>query len=601
MYKIHFGLRENPFNITPDPRYIYLSDLHEDALLQLLYGIQNKKGFLLVTGEVGTGKTMISRTLLERLDGSTETALLLNPYLSESELLRAIIDDFDIECESGSVKDMVDAINVFLLKLKKNGKTAAIIIDEAQNLSVKSMELIRMLSNLETNTEKLLQIVLIGQPELVTSLHGESLRQLNQRIAIRAKLGPLSIKDTKGYIAHRLSKAGAINGNIFTSKAAREVFNYTKGYPRLINSLCDRALLCAYSFDKSAIDHKMVSKAATDVLENMFMRRGINHYKYAFYTLFVIFLIALFSPLLINSYFKRDAESMKHAKALHIVNKGKAKAETAAEALQKMIAETASTNSNAVTPAAALNATENPASSTEASGPSLTGKEAILKTKKGYYLTKDLSYSLEVSLLNLLSVWEEDKKALKGIQRLDKPSGDLTYLINKLATYDVNLKSGFRVVERKTSLYTLRKLGIPAIISIRDDSKVNFFKYALALSYGRRKIKILDPQEGVKEIGLRDFKKSYKNDAIIMYKSPFVSNKPLKMDMVAADVMVLEEGLKKVGFFNEAPDSTFDKQTFEAVLKLQIKRGLKPDGKVGNETKLALIKEMNKSLLDAGF
>jgi general secretion pathway protein A len=553
MYKIHFGLKKDPFNMTPDPKYIYLSDLHEDALMQLMYGINTKKGFILLTGEVGTGKTTICRTLLEKLDDNTETALLLNPYLNDKELLKSILDDFGIACESDSIKDMIDALNAFLLQLKKEEKNAALIIDEAQNLPLKSMELIRMLSNLETDTEKLLQIVLLGQPELKYKLSGDKLRQLNQRIMIRAKLGPLNIKDTKGYISHRLSKAGALNGDIFTSSAAREVFHYTKGYPRLINSLCDRALLCAYSFDKRTVDNKIVSKAAVDVIENLYVKRGANYYKFGFFALTFIFFFTLLTPALID-YLSSNNSSARHA----IVKKN-----------------AVISNSNELTQKSGSN------------------KNVIFKGENGRYLTNDLSFSLEVSVMNVLTIWQEDTDVLNIMQNFDEPSTTLEYLLDKLTSYGIYLKPKYNILNKRASLKKLKKLNMPAIVAVRDERKANSFNYSLAIAYGNYGVKLIDPQEGVKKVSPAEFKRMYMKDVIIMYKSPFVSKKTLKKGITTEDVVILEESLKELGYFEDVPDNKFDERTHAAVKSFQEDKRLTPDGHVGMETKLALIKEMN--------
>ncbi len=268
MYTSYFGLKENPFNLTPDPRYLFLSQQHGEALNHLIYGINEKKGFIVVTGGIGTGKTTISRTLLAELDNSVASALIFNPSLSDTELLRTVIQEFGIEVGEGSLtkKHYIDALNRFLLKNFAEGKKAVLLIDEAQNLSRSVLEQIRMLSNLETEREKLIQIVLLGQPELEELLGLPSLRQLNERITVRYDLVPLDHEQVGQYIAHRIKVAGEGSENVeFSPGALKVISDYSKGIPRRVNAICDRALLIAYTRDSSTVDKKMAKEAVDDM------------------------------------------------------------------------------------------------------------------------------------------------------------------------------------------------------------------------------------------------------------------------------------------------------------------------------------------------
>ncbi|MBN1829265.1 MAG: AAA family ATPase [Deltaproteobacteria bacterium] len=268
MYNAYFGLRESPFNLTPDPRYLFLSRQHSEALSHLLYGIIERKGFIVLTGGIGAGKTTVIRALLARLDESVETALLFNPALSELELLDAILQEFGIPPGRGrkTRKRLIDALNRFLLAAHGEGKAAVLIIDEAHNLAHPVLEQIRLLSNLETEQDKLLQIVLVGQPELAGFLASPSLRQLNERVMVRCDLRPLTRDQVGQYIDHRLAVAGMNGAAVeITAGALRKVYAYSRGIPRRINSLCDRALLGAYSRNTKRIDGAVVTAAARDL------------------------------------------------------------------------------------------------------------------------------------------------------------------------------------------------------------------------------------------------------------------------------------------------------------------------------------------------
>ena len=266
MYKTYFGLQERPFSITPDPRFLYPSPQHQEALGHLQYGIGENSGFALLTGEVGTGKTTVIRTLIDQLPEGINIASITNPQLSADELVASICDELGVvyPANTRSLKTLIDLLNHFLVEHHKIGNHSVVIIDEAQNLSRESLEQIRLLTNLETHQEKLLRIILVGQPELRDLLQRHDLRQLAQRITARCHLGMLTADQTRAYIGHRLAIAGA-NSNLFSNAAVNRVFKITGGIPRLINALCDRALLGAYSEEATTITPKIVKRASQEL------------------------------------------------------------------------------------------------------------------------------------------------------------------------------------------------------------------------------------------------------------------------------------------------------------------------------------------------
>lgn len=268
MYTHYFGLTDKPFAIAPNPQYLYMSELHREALAHLLYGISSEGCIILLTGDVGTGKTTVCRSLINQLPATTEIALILNPKLTIIDLFKTICEELKIpiEGDSPSTKTYIDKINSYLLNAHSQGKNTALIIDEAQNLDLEILEQLRLLTNLETNTHKLLQIVLIGQPELRGILQDPKLSQINQRITTRYHLQPLQIEDIDAYIKHRVLVAG---GNpripLFSDKAIRYVARLSNGIPRLINVLCDRALLGAYAQNSDHVSLDIMKKAAVEV------------------------------------------------------------------------------------------------------------------------------------------------------------------------------------------------------------------------------------------------------------------------------------------------------------------------------------------------
>ncbi|GMR23359.1 MAG: ExeA family protein [Acidobacteriota bacterium] len=265
MYEAFFGFREKPFNLTPDPKFLYLSAKHNEAFAHLEYGLEQRGGFMAVTGEVGTGKTTLCRYFLERLDDDTLSAFILYPALGTTELLRAVNKDLGISAEGESDKELIDCLHEFLLESRREGKNIVLVIDEAQNLSRDVLEQVRLISNLETDTEKLIQIVLIGQSELNDILAQTDLRQLAQRVTARYHLTPLTRQDLTQYIRHRLAVAGGIGKVDFTPGALRAVHRYSKGIPRLINLVCDRALLAAFVYEKNEITGSIVRQAVKEL------------------------------------------------------------------------------------------------------------------------------------------------------------------------------------------------------------------------------------------------------------------------------------------------------------------------------------------------
>lgn len=276
MYTAFFGLNEKPFSITPNPRYLYMSERHTEALAHLIYGIKDSGGFIQLTGEVGTGKTTLIRGLLQRLPETADVAVVLNSQLSATEFLASILEELGIEVpeQRDSLKALTDALNEFLLENYSNGRRTILIVDEAQNFAVDVLEQIRLLTNLETAKHKLLQILLIGQPELRTTLSRHDLRQLAQRITARYHLEALSQDDTEVYIQHRLKVAGATRP-IFAKSACRELYRLSGGIPRIINVIADRALLGAFTAEEAQVDARLVRQAAAEVYgEDPSLKRG---------------------------------------------------------------------------------------------------------------------------------------------------------------------------------------------------------------------------------------------------------------------------------------------------------------------------------------
>ena len=271
MYNDFYGFREAPFNITPDPRFLFFSDRHREAYNHILFGLRERKGFIQVTGEVGAGKTTVCRALLEDLGPQYRTALILNPCLTGDQLLRTILIELGLEPSDDRAFDRVHALqrlNQYLLDQLAEGNDVVLLIDEAQDLSHDLLEQIRLLSNLETDQRKLLQIVLLGQPELREKLDDPRLRQLRQRITVRYHLAPLSRQEMEHYIQHRLQVVGANGRPSFSRWALGSIYRYSGGVPRLVNAVCDKALLCGYVEGDDHLTRRHVRRAVRELEGN---------------------------------------------------------------------------------------------------------------------------------------------------------------------------------------------------------------------------------------------------------------------------------------------------------------------------------------------
>jgi general secretion pathway protein A len=316
MYDHYFGLNETPFSIAVDPRYLFMSARHRDALAHLLYGVGTGGGFILLTGEVGTGKTTVIRCLLERLPENTDLAIILNPALNSVELLATVCDELGIvyDTDETSLKKYTDLLHTFLLDNYARNRKTVLLIDEAQHLKFDVLEQIRLLTNLETNTQKLLQIVLVGQPELRTLLNKPELRQLAQRITARYQLKPLNLAETHDYINHRLQVAGLpMSSQLFPKAVIKHVHKISRGVPRLINVLCDRSLLGAYAKNRPTVDRAILKQAVTEVMgekDETLMFLNIKKPKLLFASLaFFIFFSIVLTTIGATLYFRSLSEN----------------------------------------------------------------------------------------------------------------------------------------------------------------------------------------------------------------------------------------------------------------------------------------------------
>jgi len=531
MYTSYFGFKESPFNLTPDPRYLFLSPHHREALDHLLYGINERKGFIAITGGIGTGKTTLCRALLEQLDKSTKSALVFNSFINEKELLEIINQEFGINLdqEVQTKKQHIDRLNQYLLETFSGGGNAVLLIDEAQNLSGTVLEQIRMLSNLETEKEKLIQIVLVGQSELKELLASASLRQLNERIMVRYELRPLAHKDIQGYVEHRLVVAGGRGNLRFTKGAFKAIYSYSQGNPRRINAVCDRALLIAYTKETYTISKGMVGSAIREIRGDIAAERGIKGWPWKK----AASSITLFLLLIIVAGFA-GWSFREHILGFFSDN-------------QKMAAETTKdAQSMALTtkkPAATIFLDEKT---------SLAGLFNLYNDKT----KKDRNYVNEQNV-GMISFYLKPKHFL----RFKKPFRLLlTHISVSESPNSFSVGTDSNLISSARYLL-IRKVVADGVIAVDADGKEREVPRDFFKNYGEQKVTWVYPYEGKRV--------------------------DLIKGMRTQTVLRVQKALKKLGYLLEL-SGVYDNATFRCVTKFQNYFGLSPDGIVGPRTRAFL-------------
>ena len=497
MYTAFFGLNEKPFAITPDPRYLYLSERHAEALAHLLYGINESGGFIQLTGEVGTGKTTVVRTLLSRVPHHADVAVILNPRVTPVEFLLTICEELGLVIAEGhrdSVKEMVDALNRRLLSAHAEGRRIIVLVDEAQNLSFEVLEQVRLLTNLETPTQKLLQIILIGQPELRELLDRTDLRQLAQRITGRYHLKPLSREETKGYVRHRMRVAGATE-EVFTPGALLELHRLSSGIPRVINVACDRALLGAYTQETKRVTASLVRQAAGEVYGRRYFPTWLG------WVVGSLAIAAFVGTALLGWQFWRHQSPVLSASRA-IKNAAAASPPHAAPA---PAAASVSAPPAATTPLAAAPA---------APAPKLASVNALLATNEAN--TTDAA-----AFRRLLALWgtamAEDKD----------PCGQAA-------------KAGLACLDQRGSWAQVRTLNRPAILTLTDDHGQ---RHRVVLSSMDDKTATLNLGEHNEKVSIDDLSRDWFGEFTVIWKPKTARTRLLSLGMQGDEVRWLRRSL----------------------------------------------------------
>ena len=545
MYLSFFGLNEKPFAITPDPRYLYLSERHAEALAHLLYGINEAGGFVQLTGEVGTGKTTIVRSLLAQTPKNAEIALILNPKMTAPEFLLTICEEIGIgvpDSATESLKDLVDILSGYLLRAHAGGRRVVVVVDEAQNLAPTVLEQVRLLTNLETNTRKLLQIILIGQPELRELLARNELRQLAQRITGRYHLNPLTHEETAAYVRHRLRVAGATS-DIFSPTALAEVYRLAVGVPRVINVVCDRALLGAYSMDRHRVTASLVRHAAAEVFGKRFTPRWLPWLGAAA----AAAMLAITTLLLWNL---RPWSSASHATAATAAPKR----DTVAEATRPT--SPAASGAGALTPVTA----KTPSGSRLA----FSGRELTeLLAKHPAETDTDSAFS------KLFGLWR--------IQYVPAGVDPCSQASNQ----------GLECLNQRGSFGQLRLYNRPAILMLNDDAGASHQVVLTALDDEHASIQLGGASH---EVSIGELSRYWFGDFVMLWRPGTSQVKSLSQGMRGDDVRWLRQSLQRVeGASSDGPVSdVFDADLTKLVRDFQRQHRLTVDGIAGVQTQIVL-------------
>ncbi len=557
MYLAFFGLNEKPFSITPDPRYLYLSERHAEAMAHLLYGIHEAGGFVQLTGEVGTGKTTIVRSLLAQAPKNAEIALILNPRMTAPEFLLTICEELGIgvpDSATQSLKDLVDILSGYLLRAHAAGRRVVLVVDEAQNLAPEVLEQVRLLTNLETNTQKLLQIILIGQPELRELLARNELRQLAQRITGRYHLSPLSAEETTAYVRHRLRVAGA-TADIFNRFALEEIYRLSDGVPRVINVICDRALLGGYSTDRHRITGPLVRTAASEVFGKRFTPPWLPWAGTA--ALAVLLAAGSFGLWRLQPWRWAHAPAVTLAHAARSANDA-----ASAVALPPGTAnETASGTGSGTAPAAAAHAA-NPAGPGAATGEQASESLATLLAHYSGETTTDAAFT------RLFGLW--------GIH----------YAVDGTDPCTQATQHGLACLTERGSLGQLRLYNRPAILMLTDPVGGSHEVVLTGLDGEHARIEL---GNSTHQVGDGELSSYWMGDYVMLWRPEAAPVQTLASGMRGAGVRDLRSSLEKLeGVSDAAPSDLYDAGLASLVRRFQRSHRLTVDGIAGIKTQVAL-------------
>ena len=624
MYKNFFGFKERPFKLVPNPAYLFLSRSHEEALAHLTYAVIQGEGFMEITGEVGTGKTTLCRAFLEHLDNDTKVAYIFNPNLDAVELLKAINDEFSIPSDADNTKDLIDTLNAFLIEQKTQGKNTILLIDEAQNLTNEILEQLRLLSNLETAKHKLLHIILVGQPELKEKLDSHELRQLRQRISLSCRLTPLNFKDVRNYIQHRINVASGKPGIQFADAAYRSIYNYSKGIPRLINIVCDRALLTAFGLDQKEITQKIVRasiKELTDrngINENNFKKQKKAILLFSILSL-IIFMVIYFRPGLfrVNTIF--NSPETKKLDTLHSNNVKKTFPAVTAPDVKQSVPVVVTPDAKKTVPAVTVTDKKEPV-------PAVT----VSESKKPIPIVTASELKEPIPIVTASESKKIEAQKAKEMEPVIEPIteparnlGNLLETMNRLSSRHMAIKVAlnlwhiepeikpnmdtidddqdfFRLVSKennlsirriKGNLNAIKKLNLPVILTVHLNKDIPPV-YLTLIKIDSQKVTLRGGKQDISiELSPVELESYWSGEAYIPWKNFLSLTGTIPIDSPKDSITTLKMLLRDIGFKEVEINPFYDDKTRQAVKEIQKKYGLHIDGTVGSTTKIALYSE----------
>lgn len=563
MYKAFYGLSDNPFSIAPNPHYLFLSDRHREALAHLTYGLGETGGFVLLTGEVGTGKTTVSRCLLGQLPDHTDTAFILNPSLTELELLATLCDELKISYgENPTLKQLTDHLSRFLLANHEKGRNTVLIIDEAQHLRAEVLEQLRLLTNLETDTKKLLQVILIGQPELQLLLKRQELRQLAQRITARYHLLPLNEDEIALYVLHRLQVAGRFEP-LLTRKAIKVLHKYSGGIPRLINLLCERALMAGYAQSKVPIDHHMVRQAAAEVLGEEEPQPN----KLLWPSAIAAALVVAFG---VSYWLFTESPAVAN-----VANSSVTQASQTTQAVTQASTQT-SIQEKSIKPEQTLAATQSASVASEpqtlaAPDPSVRVLQEAIKQSR----------SIDTAFAGLFNVW--GKVPFKGLTACQSA-----------------LEQGLSCYQQQGNWMSLTRLNYPAVVYLVDDNQQDFYGAVIAVDADQLLMQLGEQQLWVDRAW---FNQHFSGTFEILWQAPNLPMLEISQKSSPGQLQWLENALAHVANRPSRRVSQFDLKLENDLKAFQSQHGLKADGIAGNQTLVRLnlyLSDQGPRLTDKG-
>ena len=581
MYKSFFGFKERPFKLVPNPAYLFLGKSHEEALAHLSYAVHQGDGFVEITGEVGTGKTTLCRVFLENLNEETEAAYIFNPKLDAIQLLKSINDEFHIDSSYDNTKDLIDVLNQFLIEKKEQGKRILLLIDEAQNLSMPVMEQIRLLSNLETTRSKLIQIILVGQPELGEMLDSHELRQLGQRITLSCHLRPFDLKETRNYIHHRISIAAKKPSVIFTRGAFRVIFQNSRGIPRLINIICDRALLVAFGLNQTKITRTIARRAVQELSVHWHrLPQPFNWLKP------VVILLGTCCLVLAALLLFRKGEG--HIDPAQVKTEEKLQLNSSATQ-PKEKESSASTPQGPATTVKASETASIPITKTEETANRSTVSRPI-NSKETH--DPELSFVKLLETLNLRSrqeavtvicaLWSKPYEPVQSLAAIEKDT-DYFNIIAK--------QNGFMVRQIQGDLEMIHNLNLPTILEFTI-SDTQDTRYLTLVESSGSQLQLQAGDGRVAEVERATLLKYWTGNAIILWQDYYNLTGTIPKDAPMESIVALKILLHDIGYRQLTLTSKYDSSTEDVIREIQKKHGLNVDGIVGSTTKIILYNEV---------